>query len=81
MTDELSAFIMPSLRSTGESGASFDETLTGGVLAGVAYRFGDRLTLGPGLAVFSQLEDNASVFPFLIIKWKITKRLSLETGR
>ncbi|WP_163339869.1 DUF6268 family outer membrane beta-barrel protein [Desulfopila sp. IMCC35008] len=81
LSDEWSAFFMPSLRSTGESGASFGDTLTGGVLAGVAYRFGDRLTIGPGLGVISQLEESASVFPILIINWKITDRLSLETGR
>lgn len=81
MTDDWSAFFIPSLRSTGESGASFDDTLTGGVFAGVAYKFGDRLTIGPGLGVISQLEESASVFPVLIINWKITERLSLETGR
>ncbi len=81
ITDEWSAFFIPSLRSTGESGAEFNETLTGGAFAGVAYRFGDRLTLGPGIAVITQLEESASVFPVLIINWKITDRISLETGR
>jgi hypothetical protein len=76
-----SAFLIPSLRSTGESGASFDETLTGGVFAGAAYRFGDSLTIGPGIGVISQLEERATIFPVLIITWKITDQLSLETGR
>jgi hypothetical protein len=39
------------------------------------------LTIGPGLGVLSQLEDSASVFPILIVDWKITDRISLETGR
>lgn len=76
-----SAFLIPSLRSTGESGSTFDETITGGVLTGFAYRFSDRLTIGPGIGVASQLEDSATVFPVIIINWKITESLSLETGR
>ena len=76
-----SAFLIPSLRSTGESGSSFDDTITGGVLTGFAYRFSDRLTIGPGIGVVSQLEDSATVFPVIIIDWKITDRLSLGTGR
>ena len=29
----------------------------------------------------TEIEDSATVFPVLIIKWKITDRLILETGR
>lgn len=79
--DNWSAFLVPSLRSSGESGADFEETITGGTFAGIAYRFGERLTIGPGIGVVSQLEDSATVFPILIVNWKITDRLSLETGR
>ncbi len=39
------------------------------------------MTIGPGIGVLSQLEDSASIFPILIVDWKITDRLSLETGR
>lgn len=79
--EDWSAFLIPSIRSTGESGSDFDETITGGVLTGFAYRFGDRLTIGPGIGVVSQLEESATVFPVIIIDWKITDKLSLETGR
>ncbi|MBM9520903.1 hypothetical protein JWG39_13875 [Desulforhopalus vacuolatus] len=75
------AFLIPSLRSTGESGADFSKTITGGGLTGVSCRFGDRLTIGPGIGVFTQIEDSATLFPVLIIHWKITDQLSLETGR
>lgn len=78
---EWTGFFIPSVRSTGESGADFNDTITGGVLAGVSYRFGERLTIGPGIGVFSQLEDSATVIPILLIDWKITETLSLETGR
>lgn len=75
------AFVIPSIRSTGESGADFDDTLTGGVLGGFSYRFSDRLTIGPGIGVISQLEDSATVIPILIIDWKITDKWNLATGR
>ena len=76
-----SAFLLPSVQSSGESGSDFGDTITGGVLTGFAYRFGERLTIGPGVGVVSELEDSASIFPVLIVDWKITDTLSLETGR
>lgn len=79
--DNWSTMVIPSIRSSGESGSDFEETLTGGMLAGFSYRFSDRLTIGPGIGVISQLEESATVFPVLIIDWRITDRLSLETGR
>jgi hypothetical protein len=75
------AFVIPSISSTGESGANFDETVTGGVLGGFSYRFSDRLTIGPGIGIISQLEESATVIPILIIDWKITDKWSLDTGR
>ena len=81
INNEWSTFLIPSITSTGESGADFGETVTGGALAGFSYRFGDRLTIGPGIGVFGELEDSATVIPILLINWKITYTLSLETGR
>lgn len=81
ITNNWSAFFIPSLRSSGETGAGFNDTITGGAFAGATYKFGKKLTLGPGLGIVSQLEESASIFPVLIINWKITDTLSLETGR
>ena len=52
-----SAYLIPSLRSSGESGADFDKTFSGGGLVGIAYRFGEQLTIGLGIGFLSQLED------------------------
>lgn len=76
-----STFVIPSIRSSGESGADFDKTITGGILGGVSYRFGEHLSIGPGVGIFSQLEESATIIPILIIDWQITKTVSLETGR
>jgi Ca2+-binding EF-hand superfamily protein len=80
MGKKWSGFLNPTIRATGEQGAAFNDSLTGGVFGGAAYRFSDRLVIGPGIGVISQLEESATVFPILIIDWKITDRLSLETG-
>jgi hypothetical protein len=74
-------YVIPSLRFTAESGADLGDAVTGGGFAGFSYRPNNRLTIGPGIGVVTQIEDDASIFPVLIINWKITDRLSLETGR
>ena len=76
-----SFFVVPTLRLTGESGADLNDSLTGGGFAGFSYRFNERLSIGPGIGIITQLEDDVSLFPVLIINWKITDRLSLETGQ
>lgn len=74
-------FALPTIRSTMESGADFSDSLHGGALAGVSYQFSDRLTLGPGIGVFTEIEDDPNIFPILLVQWKITESLQLETGR
>jgi hypothetical protein len=76
-----SFFIVPTIRVTGESGADLNDSLTGGGFAGFAYKFNEHLTIGPGIGIVTQIEDDTSIFPVLIINWKITDTLSLETGR
>jgi hypothetical protein len=75
-----SFFGLPSIRSVGESGAGFGDSLSGGFLLGASYKFGERLTLGPGIGYISQMEDDASIFPIILIDWKLTDTLSLTTG-
>ncbi len=81
LDDKWTLFVIPSLRFTVESGADLGDGVQGGGFLGASYRVSDRLTIGPGIGVVTQIEDNASVFPVLLINWKITDTLSLETGR
>jgi hypothetical protein len=76
-----SYFAIPSLRYEGERGAKRSKSDRWGLLAGAAYRFSDRLSIGPGLGVFSDIEDDTDVFPILLLDWKIRDDLRLETGR
>ena len=77
---EWTLFAIPSLRYQAERGASLSDGETGGMLAGAIYRFSDTFSIGPGLGVFSEIEDDTSVFPILLIDWKLSDTLSLETG-
>jgi hypothetical protein len=81
INEQWTGFVSPTIRFTGEKEADFDDALTGGGFAGFSYRHGDRLTIGSGVGVLTQLEDSTRVIPILIINWKITDTLSLNTGR
>ncbi|MFZ0256829.1 MAG: hypothetical protein WAN46_14565 [Gammaproteobacteria bacterium] len=73
-------FAIPSLRFDAESGASLSDGMNSGLLAGAAYRFSEALSIGPGVGAFTEIEDDADLFPILLIDWQITDTLSLETG-
>ncbi len=68
-------------RSTFESGARFEDGITGGGIFGVSYKVNNCLSVGPGIGVITELEDDPSIFPFLLIDWKIRRNLTLKTGQ
>ena len=72
---------IPTLRYSGESGASASDSQKWGLLAAAAYRFSDRLTIGPGFGVFSDIDDSTDLFPIVFVDWKLSDTLSLNTGR
>ncbi len=79
--DTGSVFVVPTARIEGEKGASSGDSTTYGLYAAAAWRLSDSLTIGPGLGVFSRLEDGARFFPILAIDWDISERWNLSTGR
>lgn len=79
--DSVTALVIPTLRYSGENGVSWNDGQTGGVIVGAAWRVSDTLTVGPGLGAITTLDDDVSVFPFLLIDWEITDRVNLSTGR
>jgi len=81
VSEKWTGFAAPTLRFTGENGADFNDSMTGGAFAGFSYRYSKRLRIGPGIGVLTQLEDSTRVIPILVINWKITDTLSLNTGR
>lgn len=78
--ERINAFAIPSLRWSAESGGDLGDAMTAGLIAGANYRVSDRLSIGPGIGVFDEIEDSVNVFPILLIDWQITETLSLETG-
>lgn len=78
--DRWTLLAIPSLRFHAEDGASLNDGQTQGLLAGAIYRVNESLSIGPGFGAFSEIEDNASLFPVLLIDWRLTDKLSLRTG-
>jgi hypothetical protein len=74
-------FFSPSIRYTGAQGADLNDALTGGGIAGFSYRYNDRLSIGSGIGIMTQLEDNVQIIPILVVQWRISDTLSLQTGR
>lgn len=79
--DRWTGFVVPSLRFVAENDADLGESVSGGGFTGFTYRWNDRLTVGPGIGAMTQIEDDPSVFPVVLINWEITDRLNLGTGR
>ena len=76
-----SIFIIPTLRFNGEKDASSSDSRTWGVFAAVTWKVKENLTIGPGVGIFSRLEDSTKFFPVLAIDWDINDRWNLSTGR
>lgn len=70
----------PSVRSNAESGASLSDSLQAGGIIGISHKISDTLTIGSGFGYQSQIEDSASVYPILLIQWKINEALTLTTS-
>lgn len=66
--------------SSKEDGADFNDSINYGAISSLTYQVNENLSIGPGIAYFSRLEDSASIFPILSIKWKISDNWSLATG-
>ncbi len=69
----------PTVQSSSESGADFGDGVTGGALIGASWRASERLVIGGGLGVTSQIEDSARVFPIVRVEWVINDRWSLTS--
>lgn len=52
-----------------ETGADWGDAITGGGLVGVEYRASDTLSGSLGVAVISQIEDDATVAPSIGLRW------------
>jgi hypothetical protein len=81
VTDRWRVLGIPIARLTAERTSSWSDGFTGGGIFGFSYRFGDRLRIGPGIGVLSELADDPTIFPVIVIDWQVTDRFRVETGR
>lgn len=72
--------VIPTLRNNTEDGAGSGDGQTYGLFVAASWRVSEDLTIGPGLGVFSRLEDGTRIFPVLAIDWDISDRWNLATG-
>ncbi len=79
LDDKWSYTIGGILEASGESGADVGESISGGGLFSVRYRFNENFSLSGGIGAKSSLGESAFVFPLLGIEWKITEKLRFET--
>lgn len=69
--------IAPSLTLAGESSASASDSLIYGGIFTFTRKFSDKLTLGLGGGVFSEIED-INAFPILAVRWEFAPGWTLQ---
>ncbi len=67
------------VKSAGEEGAEFGDTLTGGGIGGASYSFNENLTVSLGVGARSRLDRGAQVLPIAGIEWKFAPQWTLTS--
>ncbi len=67
------------VRSAGESGADFGDTIDGGIMLGYRHTFSETFSLGAAVNVGTELEDDIYAIPIVIIDWQINDKWRLAT--
>ena len=80
INDQWSVFGGPSLAFSGEACADVGDAMTFGGALGVMYRWTERLVVGGGFTISSEIEDDTRAWPLVVLNWQITDQWSLESG-
>ncbi len=80
LTDKWTLASVFRLGLAAETGADTDEAYTWGIVSSLDYKVNEKLTIGPGISFYKQLEDGDSVFPIISVRWDFADRWSLRTG-
>ena len=67
-------------RFSGESGADFDDSLTGGGFGGFQYTWSENLKTGLLLGAVSRIEDDAAILPLPLVTWKFAETWKFRLG-
>lgn len=68
------------VRSWGEGGANFGDTITGGIIAGFDYHPNEDFSIGLILGAFSALEDHVGILPVPTLKWQFAENWKWTVG-
>jgi hypothetical protein len=67
-------------KTSGEGGADFGDTLTGGVLLAVDYKWSEKLSTGALIGAVSQLEDSVAFVPLPTVDWRFADGWRFHLG-
>jgi opacity protein-like surface antigen len=80
MDDAWTIYGGPSIGFSAQEGADFGDSVTYGALAGVSYKVHDALSVGGGLGIFSRIEDDVRIIPFITANWDMSEQFNLRVG-
>lgn len=68
------------VRSWGEGGADYGDSITGGLIGGFDYHPNENFSIGLIIGAFSALEDSLALFPVPTMKWIFAEDWKLNVG-
>lgn len=77
INDDWRLVVIPSIEASKERDADLEDSLIYGGIFSAGYRVSPNFMIGTGIGVFHRLEE-VSLFPVVIINWKITDHLILS---
>ena len=75
----MALLVQGGVRSSGELNASFEDSITWGAFTGIMYNPDPRISLGAGVGIVTQLEDDPLIIPFPIIRYRIDDHWAIAT--
>jgi len=69
----------PILKVARESGSNWEDGIMGGGFFGATHILNKNLVLGAGLGAISLIEDDARIFPVIVVDWLIIENFRLNT--
>lgn len=80
LNEQWAVFAGPTVGFAGESGADTGDAFTYGGVVGATYQVNKQLAIGGGVGFTTELEDNITVRPVVIVYWQFHERWTLESG-
>ncbi|MEE9130841.1 MAG: hypothetical protein V3T84_12540 [Phycisphaerales bacterium] len=79
LNDDWTVFGGPVVQFAREDNVGLDDSFIGGAVVGATYEVSSTVTVGGGIGVVSQIEDDARLFPVIVLEWEISDTLRLTS--